>query len=97
MLFHVSMTHSPDNCWARAENEAKADAVLEDFDDRAADAGVRVHASHVTPNEHTFFFLLEADSFAGVSAFLGPPILQDHDADVTPVLTFGEVDAMLAE
>lgn len=96
-MFNVTLVHSPDNCWARPENEEKTDQWLEGMDQRAADAGVDVRGSYDAPNEHTFFFTLEADSFQAVSKFLGPPLLQDHKADIVPILTFGEVDAVLEE
>ena len=97
MMFMVTLAHTPDNCWARAENLEKAQEWVESMDQRADDAGVTVHGSFVAPNEHLFYFFLEAEEFIAVSEFLGPPLLQDHDADIVPVNSFGEVDAMLEE
>ncbi len=86
------MEHSTENCWARAENEQKANEWIDSMDKTAEEAGVEIHGSYVCPNEHTFYFVLEADSFEGVSTFLGPPLLTDHDAHIAPVVTFGEAE-----
>lgn len=95
MRFVVTTKHSTDHCWAREENREKADEWVEGMDERAEEAGVDIHDVFIAPNEHVFYLILEADDFASVSAFLGPPFLQDHDADVVPVMTVGEVDEML--
>ncbi len=92
MHFIARLTHTTEHCWARQENEEKANAWLSGMDENASQAGVTVHGSYVCPSEHTFYFLLEADSFEGVSAFLGPPLLTDHDADITPVITFEQAE-----
>ncbi|WP_331236036.1 DUF3303 family protein [Natronorarus salvus] len=86
------MTHSTENCWAREENEGKATEWIGGMEETAADADVEVHGAYVCPNEHTFYFVLEADSFEGVTAFLGPPLLTDHDAHVAPVVSFAEAE-----
>jgi hypothetical protein len=88
----VTMTHGTENCWARAENEEKAKKWIDGMEETAAEAGVEVEGAYVCPNEHTFYFVLEADSFEGVSTFLGPPLLTDHDAHVAPVISFGEAE-----
>lgn len=92
MRYVITMEHSPENCWAREENEEKAGEWIDGMDRKAAEAGVEIHGAYVCPNEHTFYFVLEADSFEGVSTFLGPPLLTDHDAHVAPVVSFGEAE-----
>lgn len=90
MLFHVRLTHSPDNCWARDENEGKASELVARMEDSEESLGVSVRSAFIAPNEHTFYLTVESDSFEEVTALLGPPLLQDHDADVVPVTTFAE-------
>ena len=98
MLFHIRLTHSPENCWARDEHEEKAREWIGSMNQRAEEHGVELHGGYVTPNEHTFYFLLEADSFEAISGFLGPPLLQDHDGHIAPVLTLGDaVDTLLED
>lgn len=92
MRYVVTMEHSPENCWGREENEEKAGEWIDGMDGKAEEAGVEIHGAYVCPNEHTFYFVLEADSFEGVSTFLGPPLLTDHDAHVAPVVSFGEAE-----
>nr|WP_276297921.1 hypothetical protein [Halomicroarcula sp. ZS-22-S1] len=41
---------------------------------------------------------MEADSFEAVTGFLGPPILEDHDGHIAPVLTLQEsIDVVVEE
>lgn len=88
MLFVATLTHSPDNCWARSENEQKAEEWIQGMESKAEETGVELQGAYVTPNEHTFYFIVEADEFGAVTEFLGPPLLYDHDAHVAPVLSF---------
>ena len=90
MHFIATLEHSADNCWAREEHADKPRELSATLDQRAEDHGVELHGSYMTPSEHKFYFILEADSFEAVTGFLGPPILQDHEGHVAPVLTFGE-------
>jgi hypothetical protein len=60
---------------------------LEDTD---GSNGVDVGSSPIAPNEHAFYLIVEADTFEDLTALLGPPLLQDHSADVVPVTTLGE-------
>jgi hypothetical protein len=98
MLFVATLTHSPERCWAREENERKAEEWIEGMESKADQSGVELHGAYVTPNEHTFYFVLAADEFGAVSEFLGPPLLHDHDAHIAPVLSFEQAaDAVLEE
>lgn len=89
-MFHVRLTHSPENCWVRDENEGKANELVSRIENSTESSGVSVRSAYVAPNEHTFYLMVESDTFEGLTALLGPPILQDHDADVVPVTTLGE-------
>lgn len=91
MSFHVQVTLSPEHCWARDEHEGKASEMVARMEDAEETFDVSVHSAFVAPNEHTFYFLVKADSFEGVTGLFGPPLLQDHDADIVPVTTFGGV------
>lgn len=91
MLFHIQLTHRPENCWARDEHEGKASELVAWLEDTKGSRGVSVQSAFVAPNEHTFYPIVEADTFEDVTALLGPPLLQDHEADIVSVTTFGEV------
>lgn len=95
MKFVAKLTHSADNCWARDEHGGKVTQLVERLDGAEESLGVSVLGAYVAPNEHTFYFVLESDSFESVTSLLGPPLLQDHTADVVPVTTFGDATAAI--
>lgn len=64
--------------------------VISSLEDHAAENDVVLHGAYGTPNEHKFFFIMEADSFEAISSFLGPPLLTDHDGHVTPVTSLAD-------
>lgn len=97
MLFVATLRHSPDNCWARDEHEQKAKDWIAGISSKAEESGVELHGAYVTPNEHTFYFVLEADDFGSVTEFLGPPLLEDHDGHVAPVISFEQASERLLE
>lgn len=97
MRFIATLEHSPDNCWARDENRAMAKEVIDGIQQRAETHNVALHGSYAAPNEHAIYFIIEADEFGAASQFLGQPFLQDHTADIVPVLTFGEVESAVLE
>ncbi|KAB1186942.1 MULTISPECIES: DUF3303 family protein [Haloferax] len=95
MKFIVRLTHSPDNCWARPENQEKATEFQQRLENVDEELGVTVHSAFVAPNEHTFYLVLDAESFEGVVGLLGPPVLEDHEADITPVMSIvGAMDVI---
>jgi hypothetical protein len=95
MLFVATFQHSADNCWAREEKSETAEEWIGSIGERAAEHGVELHGSYVTPSEHTIYFILEVDEFESVSRFLDSPFLEDHDGHIAPVHTFGEVSEIL--
>ncbi len=86
MLFHLTLTHTADNCpgyWPpekQAELYAGTDKIME----AAKELNVKVHFLLSGTPEHVIYALLEADNILAVSNFVsGVPILQD--TKVTPV------------
>jgi hypothetical protein len=68
------------------------------MEQRAEEQGVDLHGAYSTPNEHRFYFVMEADSFEAITGFLGPPFLEDHDGHIAPVLPMGETpDVVMQE
>ena len=89
MLLIATLKHSPENCLARPENKDVLEAIeerMKDLEKRQKETGVKLHGRYVCPNEHTFFFILETDDFAGVRNFLGDGMLIRHSAKITPVI-----------
>ncbi|WP_436923816.1 hypothetical protein [Halosimplex amylolyticum] len=98
MRFIATLEHSPDNCWAREENQDKAVEWITQLDQRAEEHGVELDGAYATPTEHQFYFIMQADSFGAVTGFLGPPFGEDHDGHVAPVLTLDEsIDAVIED
>ena len=88
MQFIATLEHSPDNCWARKEDLARE--WISGMEQRAEEHGVSLHGAYSTPNEHKFYFIMESDSIEAVSGFLGPPILEDHEGHIAPVMPLGD-------
>ena len=61
---------------------------MENIENYAANTGVTIHGFYLNSNEHTFYFILEAENFLNISKFLGvDPVLTHHTAKITPVVT----------
>ncbi|MFQ5552289.1 MAG: DUF3303 family protein [Thermoplasmata archaeon] len=86
MRFVATLTHPPEQCFARKEFLEEYKTWLGTMPGVAKDLGVRVEGAFVSPNEHTFYFVLEADSANAVAEFLGPPMLTHNRGQVSPVL-----------
>ncbi len=89
-MFVATLTHSPEQCFARKEYQAEARRWVEEMKNRAKKHGVKIHGAYLCPNEHVFYFILETDRFEAVSDLLGPPVLTHHSGRVSPVLTVEE-------
>ncbi|MHA2394511.1 MAG: DUF3303 domain-containing protein [Promethearchaeota archaeon] len=93
-IFIAQLTHSPELCFGRPEHKEKAKDLMEfmeNMEKYEKEAGVKKHGFYLNSNEHTFYFILEADNFLKVSKFLGfGPVLTHHTAKITPVVTLEE-------
>ncbi len=85
MLFHVTMTHTEDNC--PGYHRERMPEVLEAFESGEAIAkelNVKVHSFVWCPPDHVAFVLLEAYNLNAISRYVfSIPILQD--TKVVPV------------
>ena len=85
MLFHVTMTHTEDNC--AAYHHELMPAVLEAFENLETlgkDLNVKLHYFTWCPPGHVAFALLEADELSAISRFVfSIPMLQK--TDIVPV------------
>ena len=95
LIIIAQLTHSPELCFGRAEHKEKAKEFMEfmeNIEKYEQEAGVKVHGFYLNPNEHTFYFIIEADNFGKISKFLGvDSILTHHTAKMTPVITGEEM------
>jgi len=94
LIFIAQLTHSPELCFGRPEHKEKAKELMEfmeNMEKYGKEAGVKVHGFYLNANEHTFYFILEADNYLKISKFLGVgPVLTHHTAKITPVVTLEE-------
>ena len=85
MLFHVTMTHTPDNCPAELPpaQQKKFFAEAEKMQQAAKKAKVNVH-SWVAGVGHTMYALVEADSFRAMNMFFSDSGFK-QDYQIEPV------------
>ena len=81
MLFHMSHSHTPENCPAHDAARLKT---LAEVMKSARERGVNVRSLHLAPWEHTFYGILEAESAEDIERWLDP-ILGLGMAKLTPV------------
>ena len=85
MLFHVTMTHTPDNCPAY-HRETMPDVItgMDKLEGVAKELNVKVHFLLWAAPDHVAYALLEADSLGGIAQYVNAiPIRQE--CRVTPV------------
>ncbi len=97
MLFHVTMSHTEDNC---PQHDAELRAQFMEARDRreeiAGRHGVALHPWLTAGPEHLFFVMLEAEGGAGVNDFLRETAPFRHSSQVRPVVTAEEQTERLA-
>ena len=94
MIFIAQLTHPPERCFGRPEHKEIAKELMEFMENMERyekEAGVKRLGFYLNSNEHTFYFILEADNYLKISKFLGVgPILTHHTAKITPVVSLEE-------
>ena len=94
MLFHVTMTHTEDNC--AIYHREMLPAVLESFENLEAlgkELDVKLHYFTWCGPGHVAFVLLEADALSAVSRYLFS-IPMPQDIDIVPVEHLDDTVAM---
>ncbi len=94
-MYVVTLTHTPEECMARKEFAPEYRDWLPGMDALAQKLGVRVREACVCPNEHTFWFVLEAGDFADITSFLSGFWLTHHSGRVSPVISLREASDIL--
>ena len=83
MLFHVTMTHTPDNCpaYLSPEEQKKFFADVEKGEEVAKEMNIKIHFM-VGGIGHTMYALVEADDFNAMNSFFsGFPFKQDYQIE----------------
>ena len=93
MLFHVTMTHTADDCPAyHTERMPLVIAAMENLDETAKKLNVKVHALVWGAPDHVAFAVLESDSLVAIGRYLNSiPIVQEFR--ITPVEHVSDVAA----
>lgn len=76
MLFHITQTHSPENC---PKNVGGSKTLY-----NANAEGVKLRAMYGAFSEHTIYFIVEADSLGAIHSFLDPGWMR-CTCKITPV------------
>jgi hypothetical protein len=85
MLFHVTMTHSADNCPAyHTERMPDLLASLEKLEQLGKESNVKAHALLWGAPDHVAFAVLEADSLGAIGRYLNSIALR-QEFRITPV------------
>lgn len=94
MLFHVTMTHTEDNCPGyHRERMPKLIEAFENLEAVGKELNVKLHSFVWCPPDHVAFVLLEADSLAAVSRYVFS-IPMPQDTKVVPVEHIQDTVAM---
>ena len=91
MLFHVTMTHSADNCPAyHIDIMPEFLASLDKLEEVGRELKVKAHVLLWGAPEHVAFAVLEADSLGAIGRYLNS-IAITQDFTITPVQNVSEV------
>ena len=90
MIFHVTMTHTPDNCPAyHSEKMPGLLTSLEKLEEVGRQLNVKAHVLLWGAPEHVVFAVLEADSLGAIGRYL-TSIALTQDFEITPVQNVSE-------
>jgi Domain of unknown function (DUF3303) len=91
MLFHITMTHSADNCPAyHTEKMPDALASFEKLEEIGKELHVKAHALLWGAPDHVAFAVLEADSLRAIGRYLNS-IAITQEFKITPVQNLSDV------
>ena len=91
MLFHVTMTHSADNCPAyHTEKMPDTIASMDKLEEVGKELNVKAHALLWGAPDHVAFAVLEADSLGAIGRYLNS-IALIQEFKITPVQNVSDV------
>ncbi len=94
MFFHVTMTHTEDNCPAyQRERMPETIASFEKLEEVGKELNVKAHFLLWAAPEHVAYALLEADNLAAIARYVNTIAIR-QDFKVTPVQPLQETIAM---
>jgi hypothetical protein len=95
MMFVATLIHSPELCLAREEFADEFKHWTSGMDDLAKKLGITVRGAYVCPNEHTFYFILDAKDLQAVTAFFSGIMLTNNTGRVSSVISLKEAGDLL--
>lgn len=97
MLFHVTATHTADNCpLYDPDRQVAVQEAMGKSEDLARELGITIHFLVTGAPDHVHHGLLEADDFTAVQRFLAAiPIKQEFT--ITPVVSMRQATDTLLE
>lgn len=91
MLFQVVHTHTIEECPARSPEQTKPMSTW--WQALKKTPGVKVVAGNVSPLDHTFYIIVEADDYPTLARALGP-LVSIGTGRVIPVITLDQAFPM---
>ncbi|MGB9176488.1 MAG: hypothetical protein WCB46_07110 [Methanoregula sp.] len=95
MMFVATLIHPPELCPARKEFATEFKLWTKGMDDLAKTLGITIRGAYVCPNEHTFYFILDAKDFKSVAAFFSGIMLTNNTGRISPVISLKEAGDLL--
>jgi hypothetical protein len=95
MMYVVTLVHTPELCLSRKEFSSEFKHWLDEMNDLAKKLGMTIHGAYSCPNEHTFYFILDAKDLKSVTAFFSGIMLTNHTGRVSPVISLNEASSIL--
>jgi hypothetical protein len=95
MMFIATFVHPPELCLARPEFSTEAKHWINGMNDLAKKLNIKIHGAYSCPNEHTFYFILESDTFIAISTFFSGIMLANHTGRIFPVISIKEASDTL--
>jgi hypothetical protein len=95
MLFVATLNHPPELCLAREEFAHEFKNWAKGMDDLAKTLEITIRGAYLCPNEHTFYFILDAKDFKPVAAFFSGIMLTNNTGRISPVISLKEAGDLL--
>jgi len=95
MLFIVILTHPPELCFARKEFAAEFKEWSGSMENRAKTLGITIRGAYLSPNEHTFTFILDTKDSGAIPAFFSGIMLTHNTGRIIPVMPLEDAGTLL--
>ena len=94
-MFVATLVHTPELCLAMKEFNDEFSHWHNGMNDLAKKLGITINGAYSCPNEHTFYFILDAKDLKSVTAFFSGIMLTHHTGRISPVISLKEASDIL--